>query len=206
MAWIVRKPRKNGTLSYKVCWWEGGRQHSETKKTSEAAKRRKREVEHQMDTGTYRDPNLGKVTFATFYDHFMKTSPPDAPATRSLYEMHARRYLLPNLGSVPLNSISMPRIKQVLADLQEQGVGAPTISAVHRLLRRVMAVAVEEGRIYSNPASGIKRPAQDRSKKHFLAYQACMRCLVDEILEEGVPNAPFGLLACSCPRSCACVL
>lgn len=169
MAWIVPRLRKDGGKSYRVCWWDvGGTQRSKTFRRRDHADRYKREVEHQKDTGTYLDPNLGKVPLAKFYEHFMKTSPPDAASTRSLYNMHFRLYLNPGLGRAPINSLTMPQIKTFLAELSESGRGDPTVSAVHRLLRRLLSVAVEEGRIHSNPALGIKRPAQTRTEMHFL--------------------------------------
>jgi len=125
VAWIVPEKRKDGGTSYKVCWRAGGRQRSKTLKRSADAQRYKRHIEHQQDTGTYRAPNLGKVPFSKFFEHFMQTSPPDAPATRSLYAMHARLYLVPQLGVESLNSLSLPRIKAFLAELKEAGVGDP---------------------------------------------------------------------------------
>jgi integrase len=169
MAWIVTRSRKDGGTSYKVCWWDlGGRQRSRTFRRHDHASRYKRDIEHQKDAGTYRNPNLGKITVAKFYEHYMKTSPPDAESTRSLYDMHYRRYVGPLLGTAPINSLTMPGVKAFLGDLREAGAGDPTVSAVHRLVRRLLSVAVEEGRIPSNPAKGIKRPAQERTEMNFL--------------------------------------
>src|SRR5215467_15310421 len=105
MAWIVPRPRKDGCVSYRVEWRDGAKQRVETYKSKKVALQRKHEIEHEKDVGTYRDPSLGKVTFGEFLAYVTDTSPGIAPTTRALYEMHARLYLLPSLGEVPLNAI-----------------------------------------------------------------------------------------------------
>lgn len=155
MAWIVRRRRKDGETSYRVCWRDpGGAVHSETYRRSDDAKRRLREVEHSKDAGTYRDPSLGKVRLDDFWEYFMRTTPPPAASTRSLYAMQARRYILPRLGHYRLNVITTPVVKEFLARLRTDGVGEPSVASTSRLLRRVLNVAVQEGRIPSNPAAG----------------------------------------------------
>jgi len=126
-------------------------------------------VEHQKDVGTYVDPNLGKVPLSAFWEHFIRTSPPPAESTRALYAMQARTYILPRLGHVPLHAITRPMVKSFLADLHEQGVKDPSINGAYRLLRRVLAVAVEEGRITQNPAARIQAPKSVPREMNFLS-------------------------------------
>lgn len=91
MGWIVPRPKKDGSKSYRVCWRDPrGQVLSETCRRYEDARRRLREIEHSMDVGAYRDPEEGKVLFADFWEHFMRSRPPQAPSTRSLYSMQAR--------------------------------------------------------------------------------------------------------------------
>jgi integrase len=75
---------------------------------------------------------------------------------------------LPHLGSLPLRNITKPKVKELLADLQIEGVGTPSINSVHRLLRRVLAVAVEDGRIQANPASRVQAPKVVAGEMRFL--------------------------------------
>jgi hypothetical protein len=75
------------------------------------------------------------MTLEDFWDYFIRTSGAGlAESTRALYTMQARRYILPHLGSAQLRTITKPRVKEFLADLQSEGVRAPSVNSVHRLL------------------------------------------------------------------------
>jgi hypothetical protein len=94
VAWIQKLKRTDGTTSYKVYWRDPSRRiRTKTYRLRKDADRWIREVEHQKDVGTYVDPNLGKVPFSVFWDHFIRTSPPPAESTRALYAMQARTYI-----------------------------------------------------------------------------------------------------------------
>jgi integrase len=181
MAWIVEKKRSDGGTSYKLSWRDpSGRVKSETFRKKKLALDRLHSVEEQKNAGTYRDPALSKVTLRAFWEHFIRTSPPPAPSTEALYRMQARLYILPKLGNVQLRALTNARIKTFLADLKDDGVGEPSINSVHRLLRRILSVAVEEGRIPSNPAARIKVPKGQPKEMRFLDH-AQVRALADEV-------------------------
>jgi integrase len=105
---------------------------------------------------------------SAFWEHFIQTSPPPAESTRALYAMQARTHILPRLGHVPLHAITRPMVKSFLADLHEEGVKDPSINGAYRL-RRVLAVAVEEGRITQNPAARIQAPRSAPREMNFLS-------------------------------------
>lgn len=170
MAWIQKLKRADGSTSYKVYWRDPSRKTcSKTFRLRKDADRKMREVEHQKDVGTYVDPNLGKVSLSIFWEHFIRTSPPPAESTRALYAMQARTHILPHLGRVPLQNITKPMVKSFLADLHDGGVRDPSINGAHRLLRRVLSVAVEEGRIAQNPAARIQAPRSVPREMNFLS-------------------------------------
>jgi integrase len=169
VAWIQRLERKNGKFSYKVVY----RDPSRRERTKTFSKRKEAEVfradiEHQMDRGTYVDPAAGKITLEEFWEHFIRTSPPPAESTRSLYRRQARLYILPHLGNMQLRLLTKPMVKSFLADLQDQGVRDPSVNNVFRLLRRILSVAVEEERIPRNPASRVQAPQGESGEMHFL--------------------------------------
>lgn len=72
MAWIERRPSKKARTSdgkrvpmmaYRVAWWDtSGHRKSATFHKLDMAKQFRRDIEHRLDVGTYRDPNLGKHT------------------------------------------------------------------------------------------------------------------------------------------------
>lgn len=182
MAWMQKLQRKDGSFSYKTYWRDpDGRVRSKTFRRRRDADAFSRGIEHEKDVGTYRDPSLGKVTLDDFWNHFIRTAGPASPSTRSLYSMQARVHLLPRLGGHRLQSISKATVRSFLADLQEAGVRPPTINAVYRLLRRVLNVAVDEGRIAVNPASRIDNlPRLKPEEMRFLDH-AQVRALSEQV-------------------------
>lgn len=169
MAWIQRLPRRDGLVSYKVYWRDPARRVcTKTFRKRKDADRFLRDIEHKKDVGTYIDPGLGRIPLAEFWEYFIRTSAPPAESTQALYRMQARRHILPRLGGAPLGSITRPAVRSFLADLQEAGVGAPTINSTYRLLRRVLSVAVDEGRIAANPAARIEAPKPSAREMNFL--------------------------------------
>jgi integrase len=169
MAWIQKRPRKDGSFSYKLYWRDPSKRiRTETFRTRKEADRRRRSLEHQMDVGSYLDPTLGKIPLAEFWEYFIRTAGPAAESTQSLYRMQAKKYILPRLGTTPLNKISKPGVRTFLADLQDAGKGPATVKSTYRLLRRVLSVAVEEGRIPANPAARIETPKSTAREMNFL--------------------------------------
>ena len=170
MGWVQKRPRKDGTSSYKAYWRDpNNKVKSQTFELKKNALSHIAKMEVKKDEGLYIDPNLGKITLAKFWEYFISTSGNSlAESTRSLYSMQARRYILPHLGNVQLRSLTKPRVKTFLADLQEAGLGAPSVNSVHRLLRRVLSVAVEDGRIPVNPAAKVQAPKSSPREMQFL--------------------------------------
>ena len=182
MAWIKRVDLKNGTFSYKACWRDPSKKiKSRTFRLKKDAQRFLIEMESKKNEGTYLDPNLGKMRLSEFWDYFIRTSGSGlAESTRALYSMQARRYILPHLGDFQLRAITKPKVKEFLADLQAAGLGTPSINSVHRLLRRVLAVAVEDGRIAVNPASRVQAPKTTKGEMHYLTAKE-VSSLADQV-------------------------
>jgi integrase len=173
MAWIQKLTRKDGSPSYKAYWRDPGRRvRSRTFKRRRDAQAFLRSIEHQKDVGGYIDPALGRITLGEFWEHFFRTAGPPAESTRALYEMQARVHILPRLGSHQLHAITRPAVRRFLADLQSDGVRPPTVNATYRLLRRILSVAVDEGRLPANPAARLDNlPRSRRDEMRFLTAQ-----------------------------------
>jgi integrase len=169
MAWLEARRRTDGGVSHKVYWRDpSGRTRTKTFRTKKDAERYQREVERQLDFGTYVNPDLSKTRFEQFWDHYIRTSPPAAESTKVLYRGFATKYILPRLGQVPLHRISKSGVKVFLAEIEEAGAGKSAVGGVYRLLRHVLAVAVEDGYLTVNPARAITVPKVDKEEQHFL--------------------------------------
>jgi integrase len=171
MAWIEERKRQHHT-AYKVYWRDpGGKVRSKTFTRSADAKRYAREVEHRKDTGSYVDPAVGNITLAEAFDHMMTTATHLRPATRELYAMHGRLYLVGgSLGDRPIRTIGKADVRAFLAELSATK-GTATVDAVKRLLHRTLEVALEEDRIARNPAHGIRVEKAARRDPRFLSVE-----------------------------------
>ena len=81
------------------------------------------------------------------------------PSTRLAYRIHVDRHLAPNLGSVPLGSLTAGDVERLIARLAARGLSGGTIERVVSTLRAALAAAVRDGHLAANPVSGVRLPA-----------------------------------------------
>ena len=182
MAWWRELERKRGSrtfTAYKV-WWRSpdGKTHSKTFHKARERDRFIRQVETRKDEGTYTDPSAGRILFGDFFTHFMATATHLKPSSATYYRGLAQRHILPAFGRQALNTITVADVRAFLAELQHR-TGSPTVRAVHRLLRRALSVAQEEGRLGLNPAARAKVPQENNREPRFLTAQE-VAAIVDE--------------------------
>lgn len=148
---------------YRVRWrTHDGKEQGATVPTKRLADQLRAKVELETAAGIYRDPRAGRRHLAGYLADSLETSDELRAATRELYEGTARRYVIPRLGSKPLAAIDAADLRRLYADLKRSGVGPSTIEIVHRLISRVLAQAVDDGLIASNPAARAKAPRAKR--------------------------------------------
>ena len=70
------------------------------------------------------------------------------------------RYVLPALGRHRLTEITPRVVNRFRADLLAAGVGAPTVRKTLAVLQSMLAIAVEEERVGSNPVAKVRKPSQ----------------------------------------------
>jgi Phage integrase, N-terminal SAM-like domain len=87
--------------------------------------------------------------------------------TRAAYERALELYAIPHFRSMPLRDIERKDINDLITELQECGLAAASISKYLAPVRALLADAVEEGDLQSNPALGLKinRKAQGNGIK-----------------------------------------
>jgi integrase len=114
---------------------------------------------------------------------------PLRPRVRELYEGQLRLHIVPALGDVPLHRLTTARIRSWHAALRgPDGPGASSAAKCYRLLRSILATAVEDGLLAANPCTikgaGIE-PAEERrvptvaeAYKLADAIEPRLRCLV----------------------------
>jgi len=146
-----------------------GRRHSapQTFATKADAARYLATVEADMLRGEWTDPSLGLVTFAEWVQQWRVTATELRPSTVAVYDYLLRRFLMPAFAEVPLGRLDVLAVRGWLASLHRAGEVMPTtIAKAYRLLRRILAVAVEAGYLPRNPCTvkgaGVERVREMR--------------------------------------------
>lgn len=102
------------------------------------------------------------VTIATLLESFMSTATL-SPTTRQDWASLIDRYLIAELGDVPLWKLTARDCDQMYQRLRLSGLGASRVRNAHVILHRAVAQAVRWGWITRNPVSDATRPEVPRS-------------------------------------------
>jgi Phage integrase, N-terminal SAM-like domain len=98
------------------------------------------------------DPERGKIELQDYAETWIQQRPGLRPRTVDLYSWLFRKHIAPYLGSVPLGRLSVAVISEWRSDLLRAGVSESVAAKAYRLLRGVLATAVEEDKILlTNP-------------------------------------------------------
>jgi integrase len=82
------------------------------------------------------------------------------PTTHTMYELHARRYLIPRLGGVRLQQLDAPQLNAVYGwQATELGLAASTIQKTQATAHRALRDALKWGRVPRNAADDADPPA-----------------------------------------------
>jgi integrase len=131
-----------------------------------------------VQTGTYVDPKLGIVTVGAWTATWLDGQVHLKPTTRERYEGIVREHILPKWATVRLTDVSHAQVQGWVARLGTQGSPA-TVHKVHRVLPLILALAVKDGRLARNPATGVNLPRVVAPEHRFLSHEQVRR-LADE--------------------------
>lgn len=181
--------RKTTSGKWAATWRDPeGKQVSLVFRTKHEAEKHLVQVESQKMAGTYIDPRLGKKTLAEWWENYIAQQNHLRPTTRSTYEGSMRIHVLPHLGNRRLAALTRLDIQGWVSKLIAEGVGVASVNAAHRVLRRVLATAVESNVIGRNVAQGVKVPRSPREEMRFLNPNDIQR------LASAVPGRYRGLI------------
>lgn len=128
------------------------------------------EVRERM-TALQRDVDRGvrmpeeKWTVATYLSHWLEdvVRPNKAPKTHQGYELVVRLHIVPVIGRKRLRSLSVGDVRDLVARLEEQGMGVRGIQQVHAILRNALQSAMREEVVTRNVAKlvQVKTPSYE---------------------------------------------
>lgn len=167
MAWVQKRP--NGR-------WRGwfkdpvsGKQIAAKGPTGEASSKSKREAkrwgeeaEALMRAGKFISPELGKVTFGSYFADWVIKRQMEVN-TRETYKSHFNSELKAAWGNTSLNKISTKAVQDWVTDMTARGVSASAVKAKYKALATILGAqrghsAVRDGLLRESPCDGIQLP------------------------------------------------
>lgn len=164
---IERVERKGGAVVWRVRWRdEQGRNRSKVlgrKRDAEAFDADVRRMKRTRELGRL---DAGKQPLAAFAHEWweLHAAPNLAPKTLELYAWLLDAHILPRLGAVQLRDLTPEAVGRFRLDLEADDVGRVSVAKALTLLHGILARAVEWGRVASNPAAGVRKPAAGRRR------------------------------------------
>ena len=163
---IHSKRLNSGRTSYEVkLRGPSGRQYSRSFRTRREAEAFQVHERASQVQGSWIDPSAGSVPFAEYAGQWLDERVGLRPRTAELYDYLLRHHLLCWFGNVELKEITPARVRAWHARLHEKPtIGPSTLAKAYRLLRAILATAVDDELIPRNPCvlkgASVERPAE----------------------------------------------
>jgi len=128
------------------------------KGTKKDAEKRLSELLHQLDTGTFMKPN--KTTLGEYLERWLKdyVKPNLSPRGFERYAGIIRRYLIPEMGNIPLTQVKPEHIQKHYSMMQNKGLSASTIKYHHAVIHKALQTAIKWGLLNRNATDGVDAP------------------------------------------------
>ncbi|MGE5763396.1 MAG: site-specific integrase [Mycobacterium leprae] len=120
--------------------------------------------------GEWVDPTLSEVTVGEWARHWYDTQVHLKPSTHATYGIPLRRQVLPRWQQVPLSRVMHADVVAWIAAVRATGLSASRTRAAHRVLSRILDLAVRDGRLPKNPAVGVDLPRLPKAERRYLTH------------------------------------
>ena len=118
-------------------------------------------IDTEIIRGSWVDPSRESRRLDEYAETWIDERPGLSPRTVELYAGLLRRHIAPRLGPFALPAITPGVVRSWRQHLLSQGVGPTTVAKAYRLVRAVMATAVDDELIAKNPCrikgAGVER-------------------------------------------------
>jgi integrase len=125
-------------------------------------------VESSKLTGTYVDPARARVTVGSVADLWIAGKVGLKPTTQALYESVLEVHIRPRWKTTPLDRVEHGEVQNWVAELAASGMSAGHVRKVYGVLAGILARAVRDRRLPSNPASGVDLPRVTEERRRYL--------------------------------------
>lgn len=192
MAFIKKIDLKDGRSRYRLRYTTpDGKPTSETFDLERDAKRRKAQVENEVNTGSFVDTGARKMKVHELGTRLLGTK--TDRRNREWYEMMLRLHVYPRWKNVPVAAVTYLDVTTWVAELQTTGRGPDTVRGAFRTLHEVVKLALHSRMIGYDPCLGVKGlPPLERREMLFLSKEQIQ--LLANTLEERFPGYGWGAL------------
>jgi integrase len=145
---------------YEVHWRDpGGSKHSRAFTRMDDARRYRREVERDLDRGTYIDRAAAKITLGEYGQGWLAGLSTDA-ATREAAGWRWGKHIEPGLGAHPLGQLAQrpSTIQAWVAGLLRDGLAPGYVREIVKSLSACLSAAVADHLIAANPVAQVSLP------------------------------------------------
>jgi integrase len=136
-------------------------------------------AETDLSRGTWLDDNLGREPFGTYARTWLRDNAKIGPRYRETCTRNLRLHMKA-LEDIPLRALTPPVIRSWYAAAMRGKGGRTSIQQSYRFLHAVLATAVRDGAIPSNPAN-IPGAGTDRAKERPIASVVQVAALIEAI-------------------------
>lgn len=189
MASIIKRKTKYSVVYTYTDSNGAKRQKWETCGSHAEAKKRKAEIEHQIDTGVFIPPSAD--TLSDFLDEYVSLYGVStwAPSTFDGHKALIDNYIKPVIGDVKLDDISPRMMTKFYKDLQtvravpryghpdDELISSNTIREIHKLLRNAFNQAVKWELMARNPVLNATVPKAEKHERDIWDAQTLMKAL-----------------------------
>lgn len=162
---IRRRVSPNGIERWEARWRDAtGKDRQRSFRTKPAAQKFQAERKADELRGLARDEDKASLTFQHYSDRWLAAKATDVrPVTVEGYEKGLRLHVLPHFANLLVGKITTADVLRWIEDMKAKRVGdhtlhPSTIKGAYICLDQVLRLAVLDGAIYLNPATGVRLP------------------------------------------------
>ena len=158
----------------------------------------------RLRMGEWFDPRRGRVTLSAIAEDWLQSRRSLKRRTREADAADWRLHIEPRFGRFPVASITAAEVGSWVGGLVETGYSASSVTRYLATLRSMLAFAIADGRITSNPAARVTAPSGGRARREgsFLTEEqlasladACTGRYAELVLVLGFGGLRWGELA-----------
>jgi hypothetical protein len=166
MASIAKRPDGGWRARYRD---SAGKEHSRHFARKIDGQRWLDTVTTAVQTGSYVDPGLSRITVGEWAKRWLAGQAHLKPSTASRYAGIVSVHILPRWKDVRLGDVSHADVQAWVSELGQTGAPA-TVRKNCAVLSLILTLAVKDGRLARNPATGVNLPRVSVPERRYLSH------------------------------------